>query len=155
MINVFSQSELAYAAGFFDGEGCICIALQKGSSCRGVYYPHIRRYFISISMSQNDPAPLRWLVERFGGSSRFLRGKRSYYQWHYERWNWVLSTNAALRFLRLVRPYLIVKASQADLAFKFAETIEPKRRWTPPPVQKQRAKLYVQMKEAKDAFRLR
>lgn len=146
--------DAAYAAGFFDGEGCISIALQLGSTARGKHYPNTRRYFLSVTMSQNDPAPLRWLVERFGGSTRFLRGKRTYDKGYYERWNWCVTTKGALNFLKMIRPFLIVKASQADIAFEFSETIVMNRRKTPPDVQALRTDMYLRMKEAKHAFKI-
>ncbi len=148
VIHLIRPEEAAYAAGFFDGEGCIAIACQPSRMARGKR-SHKPRYWLNVSLSQNDPAPLVWMKDRFGGAVRFRRGKRSYDQGEYQRWDWVASTAAALIFLRTVRPFLIVKASQADLAFQFAETVVPNRRNTPSDVQTCRADLFSRMRSAK------
>ncbi len=149
-----SLTDAAYAAGFFDGEGCISIALQRGATSRGKHYPNVRRYFLSVSLSQNDPTPIHWLVERFGGKCQFKRGKISYSDEQYERYDWHIRTNEALIFLRMVRPFLLVKAEQADIAFEFAETVEWSRRKTPLHVQEKRIVLYDRMKGIRNAFRI-
>lgn len=153
-----SIEDAAYAAGFFDGEGCISISYNPSNKSRkknGKIYVN-ERYSLYVSLSQNDPAPIDWLVTRFGGSSRFLRGKRSYDQGFYERWNWCITTNAAINFLRTIRPFLIVKASQADIAFEFAETMRranDTRKLSAETVAK-RQELHLKMREIRNAFRV-
>lgn len=153
-----SVTDAAYAAGFFDGEGCISITFHAGPAKKGGKTYHRERYSLAVSMSQNDKRPLEWLISRFGGSIRFVRGKRSYdHSRYYERWNWVISTRAAMQFLLITRPFLIVKAEQADLAFAFADTMYGRSSpgqgiRTPPAVQAVRAGIFQQMREMKRAI---
>lgn len=152
-----TTEEAAYAAGFFDGEGCIGISMQIGATSRGKRYPDVRRFYLFVSLSQNDPAPINWLMEKFGGSARFVRGKKSYKEGYYERWNWAITTKQALSFLRTIRPFLIVKAEQADLAFSFYETFHlppTGKNRLPDEINERRADFYRRMKECKNAFRV-
>ena len=48
-------------------------------------------------------------------SQRFRRGRTEVY------WHWHMDGLSAHSFLKTVRPYLIVKAAEADLAIKFIE----------------------------------
>lgn len=156
-----SLQDAAYAAGFFDGEGCITIIWEPNKITRRSYGTyHYQRYWLQINLSQNDPEPINWLVAKFGGCSRFVRGKRSYDRGYYERWDWRISTNEAIEFLKTIRPFLIVKAAQADVAFEFAETMRSHSGRTfgqklPPDVQQRRSELFVKIKEIRNAVRLK
>ena len=80
--------DLAYAAGFFDGEGHIAIAYnsraKKHSGGRDYFN---ERYWLYVQISQIDPRPLQWLQKRFGGALREVRAKRSYDGGMYRRWD--------------------------------------------------------------------
>lgn len=85
--------ELAYLAGFFDGEGSIYITLQKGKYLR-----------VEVSVSQNTATVLWMYVGAFKGS--VYQGNRCL-QWK------VYGANA-VGFLRSIRPFLVVKAKEAE-----------------------------------------
>lgn len=114
-----SIAEASYAAGLFDGEGHIGIVYRKANLDSINRKSHYDRYSMSCSMSQNNGEAISWLTTVFGGSKKFVTGKRGYDQGTYRRWNWVLSANQALRFLCIIRPYLIVKSAEADIAIEF------------------------------------
>lgn len=105
-------SEVAYAAGLFDGEGCIWIKRRAAPGCCGDVYA------LTADVSQDDPRPLTWLAERWGGQARprsvQLRANRIAHRWY-------ASGPTAAAFLRDVLPYLIVKHEQAVLAVEFQE----------------------------------
>lgn len=120
--------EAAYAAGFFDGEGCVRVARLP--------YRDGFRYLLCITVVQNDPTPLLWLQRLFGGvvyGRTYRIGVRSH--------GWRIGPRiGGLEFLKAIRPYLIVKAAQVDLAFQFAEL---------PRMHPQKASLFQEMKDAK------
>ena len=95
------NTELAYAAGFFDGEGCVGIKVEKRK--RPCYSPY-------ATVSQIRPEVLIWMRERFGGSTRFndKSGKNGI-------WTLWLSSRMALEMMRSLRPYLRIKAAEVDL----------------------------------------
>jgi len=91
------DTDKAYAAGFFDGEGHI---------------EYNGPYNLQVSVAQLDRTPLDWLVTLFGGYVRHSQGNKRYngiYNWH-------TNTREAARFLDAVLPYLIVKKEHAQEA---------------------------------------
>ena len=94
----------AYAAGMLDGEGCIYIS-------PGTTHQHQ----LSVVFSQTDSRSLEFLAYRYGGRVRpgkVTSAGRPTYQWH-------LTGKSAMDFLSSVRPYLIIKEEQADIAARW------------------------------------
>lgn len=105
---MISESDWAYAAGFFDGEGHIRIcAHSKRSRC----------YQLGVSVVQATKEPVDWFAEKFGGTwssriSKYRGTDRAVYSWQ-------SSNRVAERFLRGVRPFIRTKCEELDLALKF------------------------------------
>lgn len=103
--------DLAWAAGFIDGEGCI-----------GVYGRTDNRgsYALRLSVAQVDPRPLLVLQSMFGGRIRQTkpRGSKSRPASVWELHNW-----EARDAITAILPYLRGKQEQAELALKFQERI--------------------------------
>lgn len=111
------STDLAYLAGFLDGEGSIQIA-------RGHWKNFPRGYTLHVSAKQVDPAPLRMLAERFGGRVIPVVSPQPN-RLPYYRWGIVGRVAAAA--LRSVLPYLVVKHGQAELAVAYQSSIDPRR----------------------------
>jgi len=93
------ETNLAYLAGFFDGEGCITV--RPG-----------RRTF-TLTVVQVDPRPLELFRQTFGGrvaerSKPTSPNHQQVYRWDIYAGSWLV--------LNALRPYLIVKAEAADRA---------------------------------------
>lgn len=105
-----SEADCAYAAGFFDGEGTVFIAVHRTvKNTRGPVYN------MRVMASQVDPTPLAWLQSIWGGSVVRRRGddkRKPDYVWN-------CFARQAARFLADVRPFLLVKADEADVALEF------------------------------------
>jgi hypothetical protein len=97
---------LIWAAGFFDGEGCV--GIYPGRQAGRV------RWRLCLSVVQKDRRPLDLMRERFGGS---ISRKED------DRWVLTFGPGSASAFLREVRPHLRVKADQADVALEFADRL--------------------------------
>ena len=99
-------TELAYAAGLVDGEGCI--HAEKAHSIGN-------SYTVVVRVANTDVRMVNWLKETFGGfitndSGRRNKGvRKTCYQW-------VVKSRKAKDFLVLIRPYLKIKSKQADIA---------------------------------------
>jgi len=91
-----TKQYLAYAAGFFDGEGYV------GASMSGKYLR------IEVSVSQKDAAVLLWYKKTFGGG---VYGSMSRHGTVYQ---WKTHGEAAIMFLSTMMPYLIVKRDEAQ-----------------------------------------
>ena len=108
------DTELAYLAGFFDGEGCISIS-KRSRTAHG--------YGLMVSVSQLNPEPLLVLRKRFGGSISRSKDKRGFRTLVV----WTIGARLALAALEEMRPYLSVKADEADVALEFQRGIDT---WT-------------------------
>ncbi|SRR6266567_3758057 len=87
------ETDKAYAAGFFDGEGHI--------EYRGYYN-------LQVIVTQVDRAPLDWFVILFGGYIRWNVSNKHHNGAH----NWHANTQIGANFLEAVEPYLLVKRSE-------------------------------------------
>lgn len=101
-----TELDIAWAAGFFDGEGCIVLH-SNGSS------PVLR---LRLDVGQVDRRPLEKLVAIFGGSIQAVPFRS-------ERWRrqYVWRLTSPDSSLAAMLPYLTVKKEQAELALEFAE----------------------------------
>jgi hypothetical protein len=91
------KTDLAYMAGFYDGEGSISVKLQQGKWLR-----------VEVSCSQNTADVLWMYVRAFRGN--IYHGTRCL--------QWKTYGAEAIKFLHAVKPWLIVKRIDAE------ETIE-------------------------------
>ncbi len=87
-----------YAAGFFDGEGCVSV---------GKVGKKTPIYRSQVNVQQTVLLPLEWLRDRWGGKiyNSHPPGKRNRVQ----SWQWVLPEGRQAAFLEDVLPYLKVK----------------------------------------------
>ena len=105
--------DLAWAAGFIDGEGCVSVAK---SSRKGQPLPYYRA---DLSASNTVRAPLEKLSSMFGGRIVTVRAsvgnRRTSYAWK------TSGTAKTAEVLRLLLPCLLVKKRQAELVLEFAQ----------------------------------
>jgi len=94
--------DLQYAAGFFDGEGCVYIS-PEGRPC--------------VSVTQKRPDVLRLFREDFGGRVVNHDKKVSCNRWQ------ILSREEIINFLEAILPYSIVKTDEITLGIKCAMLI--------------------------------
>lgn len=108
-----TPEELAYAAGFFDGEGCINIAKwrQLCSETRepGTYYK------LRIILANTYLPTLEWFQATWGGAinTKPIFGNRV------QGYNWTLAQPQSARFLEEILPYLKQKRTEAELGLEF------------------------------------
>ena len=99
---------IAWIAGFFDGEGCVYI------------FPNGKG--IQVSITQKNKASLE-LIKAFYGFGR-IAYKDKNNQCHI--WQ-VCSKIDILRFLRSIRQYVIVKKIDVEIGIIYAQTLDSKR----------------------------
>ena len=99
-----SETDYAYAAGFFDGEGCIT-ASTKSNGCVA----------LNVSIGQRVVLPLQRIQQTFGGSLSFVENK------HKGVWLLWWNNNDAYNALSKMLPYLVLKYEQARLAIEFVD----------------------------------
>ena len=85
-------TEIAYIAGFFDGEGCVRIkkANQGGNS-----------YYVIAHITNTNESILKDIEKFFGGKTRMQeRGKNK------DVYNWCITSSEAVDFLKTLLPFL-------------------------------------------------
>lgn len=99
---------LPYIAGFFDGEGSIGIYLN------GAKYGRTLRVQLTQTVTPQSTDLMTALRDRWGGSlCPFNKALRR------SAWNWQVSAASGYAFLLEVRPYLLLKADEADVALRW------------------------------------
>jgi hypothetical protein len=107
------QLFLAWAAGFFDGEGCVLVSPRGNGKFHSLF----------TSVTQQDPTALHLLKQRFGGN---VTPDKTATSDSYERkrgaalvWRWKASSIDAYAFLKAIEPFCVVKAEQVRVALEF------------------------------------
>lgn len=96
--------DIAYIAGFFDGEGSIFISKSR------------KQYFLTVSISNTDKSVLESIQRIMGGSLSKSPDKRENCS-HLFRLR--LYCDEAKKFLEKILPYLKIKKEQAKLSIEF------------------------------------
>lgn len=110
-------TDLAYCAGLFDGEGCICAGRNTTYHAKNAEFS-ASRFTLSVSVSMCDKEAIEKLQTVFPGHFYFVESKNPKWRGH---WRWMLTTDKAVQFLKDIYPYLKGKKKQAALAMKFRE----------------------------------
>lgn len=108
-----NKEDLAYTAGFFDGEGCVTIYRNvEGNS-----------YVLNVAVYNTNLDILLQLRDWFGGyivdNPQRPKCKQSY--------TWRLGAIKAYVFLETIRPYVRVKIKQVGLALAFKKIQDSER----------------------------
>jgi hypothetical protein len=109
-----SETDKAYLAGLFDGEGCINIRKGKSKKTRNPIF--VLQVIVALSTGK-DLEP--W--QRKTGLGQIYHIPSSNKKWS-DYYHWRISNLQAENFLRLIFPYLITKKRQANTAFSFRAT---------------------------------
>jgi hypothetical protein len=107
-----STEDLAYIAGFFDGEGSVTIHENFRPSPRGKSPNHT----LQVSIGNTDPQVLNWIHGIFGGSLTFRKSTKLN---HRDMTQWVARSNGAAIFLKIIIPFLRMKNKQAEVGISF------------------------------------
>lgn len=106
------EKDLAWAAGFMDGEGCVlvCRARNKGTKT-GI------NHTLTLTVTNTDIRPLHKFQLMFGGYVRIdkhtsAKRKRTIFKW-------IITSRGAVEVLIKLLPYLVVKAEQAKVAIEY------------------------------------
>jgi hypothetical protein len=97
---------IAWAAGFFDGEGCVF-------GYEGIQPNGCRRFTFGVAVVQVMRGPLERFVEHWGGS---IRARPQSNPEHRQQFRWEVKGAGAAGFLEDVLPYLTVKQPVALVA---------------------------------------
>ena len=108
---LFSDTELAYAAGLFDGEGCIDIRRieRKSAASRSPSFQ------LRCSVAMTHLPTIELLFNSFGGALMHQRERTPYKQ----LFTWRITDTLCKPFLEAVYPFLKTKKYEAWLALEY------------------------------------
>lgn len=141
-------TDLAWAAGIIDGEGCIGLHRHGG--------PTKNWWSLILKVTMGHEPSIRRLHDLFGeGSVQNQRPSRG--QQHYNvAWSWLCTTRQVERVLAQVRPYLVTKAAEADLALEYLRLpTMPGTQRIPTELAVERVRLFEALRDAKPSARFR
>lgn len=116
-----SKIDLAYIAGFVDGEGCIGLHRNSDNSLKA-----------SITIGNAHAGALKFIQRTLGFGGLYIHVKEGnrVRQWQYQTRN----MGELFKFLSLIAPYLIIKRKHAILMLRFLKSrlrrIKPGRKKT-------------------------
>ena len=105
--------EIAWAAGLFDGEGCVTISRSNPARSRSPDHQ------LRVTLGMCHEATIAKMKQMFGGSMSMRRSKAKGWRDH---WVWCLASYPAANFLGSIYPYLITKKYEAWLGREFQAT---------------------------------
>lgn len=124
------KTDLAYAAGIIDGEGCISIVRCRRQDVISGYVNALK-----VSVGMVDDRVVKWLHQRFGGHFRTQRPTETN---HKSVFIWLIQATQAQELLIQLLPYLKLKHDQAVLAIDFQSTKSVGRKYgshSPKPIE--------------------
>lgn len=108
--------DLAYLAGFLDGEGFIGLHARADPKRR------TPGHSVIVTITNTKKASLDLFVAYFGGQTRLKLRLRQNPK-HRPVWTLTLQGHRAVDAIRQLRPYIRLKSEQADLALAYARTL--------------------------------
>lgn len=116
--------ELAWAAGFFDGEGYVTIQYGYTKSPNGKRY---HRHTLRIGINHVAPEPLYEMQRLFGGSIEKQKLESVHGNRH-PRYRWVLNCSNAAEALKKMMPYFRNKQKVAELGLELQSTMQDNKK---------------------------
>lgn len=110
---VVTEVDSAWAAGFIDGEGSFHIRLRREN----------RSHVLVLRAAQTRLDPLVKLQVMYGGAVRSPKKRKDHHQVVYL---WEIMGDGAVRAIRSMRPFLIVKPIRADVCLALAALRKPR-----------------------------
>lgn len=107
-----SQTEIAYLAGLFDGEGCVGIVRATSK-----HKKHQHNFRIRAIITNSNYELICWLKETVGMGCAYKSKKSFNKKWN-EVHRWAVVGEQARMFLETIRPYSIIKKNIIDLCFQ-------------------------------------
>lgn len=108
------QLFLAWAAGFFDGEGCVMVEKSKEIRCK-----HGFRTSLHATVTQTSKPCLELFLARFGGSITTTETRGANARRWSVQYRWITRNEEAMAFLFAIKPYVVVKKSQVHAALAY------------------------------------
>lgn len=123
---MYSETQLAYLAGFIDGEGCFFIGIFDTKSAAGNI---ARNYHTYIKICNTDQNVMEWIANTFHATN-YQQYKNTDRARKFEKTiHNIQFTGENLNLIMpKIYPYLIVKKKQCEIMMKMRSTFSKERR---------------------------
>ena len=124
-VSMPTQTEIAYLAGLFDGEGCIQIKKQWEAKKRAGKPKRYKVWRISMEISMTDKDIIEWVHKTVGVGTVLInvKNKSPSSKPHWKtQWRWRCSHRQAYKVCKMIWPYSQVKL---ELVEKIIDHYEP------------------------------
>lgn len=111
-----TQVQLAYIAGFIEGDGCFSIARYFSKQDGYVYEYKLAAY-------NTNEGIMIWFKKNIGG---YYRKVKTSPRWK-KPFHWSIKNKEAIKLVELLLPYLVAKQEEASLWVKYAQNIIPNK----------------------------
>jgi len=115
-----TDTDLAYVAGLFDGEGSIVIGVSKRKRSDRI----VPNHWLQVGIGICEKSLVDWLHSEFGGHIT-SNGKTKEQGAKRQSWTWRVMSNEGAAFLSSILNYLRIKKEQAELAIEFQTKAAP------------------------------
>lgn len=115
------QTDLAWAAGFLDGEGSVRVRRLPGATAGRPTF-----YGLALSASQVERGPLDKLREMFGGAIHLQQPSQRQSANASPYYNWMVTGRTAAAAIRIMLPYFTLKLERARLGLEFQSHVRTK-----------------------------
>lgn len=128
----YVETDLAYFAGLFDGEGHISLGMHPHPR-----YKSIEMHSINFCIGNTDITLLKWVVNIFGGRITTQINNCDSPSHYKQQYMWQAHSNTLQDYLPLLVPYLKSKKRQAKLLLEYLKYKKNYRRNGAPPEYKE------------------
>jgi hypothetical protein len=137
---MMSKQTAIYTAGLFDGEGYMGILQCKEGQKKSWGLKHDMRFFPVVKIAMTDRPIIEWMKSSWGG---WLEVRKAHGN-NRESYCWTLKGETALKFIKIIYPYLKVKRRHAETFLRYP-VLHKSERMTDP--------LYIERKRLSDDIR--
>lgn len=134
--SVSKTHKLAWAAGFFDGDGYVTVQVRGGK---------YRGHYLVVGVNHVAEEPIKELIKLFGGSFR-KQNLRKIVGNRKQRVEWKITCSKAANFLTQIRPYLVNKVDVVNKALELQSTMSTTQK-VPESILELRSKLKEEIRE--------
>jgi len=114
-----SIAELAYLAGFIDGEGCFYVGqIKQGKYGTG------QQWHCYLKLTSCDKIAIDWLQEHFSGCSQNRYRWTSLKAFYRPVYSWTIGGEALDYFLPLLQPYFVIKQDHCKVMIQIRKTFK-------------------------------
>lgn len=114
-VSLIGETNLAYVAGLFDGEGCITLCKIKRKANRS------ESMLLQLNLSNTYLEALEFVKSLYGFGSIVKHTKK---EGRKQGYSYVLNAKSAEMFLSSIEKYSIIKIGQIRIALKFRKIVQ-------------------------------